>query len=162
MRPSTIKHVKSAGAKAIPKTPNPLFRVTAHAGYRPSPSQQGYIMDKYCVRHEIAKEALDSKPRQGLWWNVISNHMQLKATMRSWCRKRMTKAVVEALHTYGFDDGGMPLPAKEGALCPQRTRGLEGTLVVFCQEALLTASAEERRMAGELVVRQAMQRAGLE
>ena len=156
-------HLKTIRTPSTKATPNPLYRVVAYPNYRLSPSFQGFLADKYCVRHEITKEALDQKPRQGLWWSVTGNHMQVKSVMRSWCKKRMKKAILEALRKEGFDECGMPLAVKEGGgtLYPPRTRGPEGTLMVFCQEPLLTASAEEVRVAGELVVRQALQRVGL-
>ena len=159
---SSLKQFKNIGAKAIQNPPNPLYRASAHTDYRFSPTAHRFLADRYCVRHEMTREVVDSKPRQGLWWSVVGQHMPLKAAMRSWCKKRMTKAILKALCKHGFDACGMPLPAKEGASYPQRTRGPQGTLVVYCQVSVLTASAEEVRMAGELVVQQAMRRAGLE
>ena len=71
---------------------------------------------------------------------------------------------MEALRKQGFDRHGMPLLVKGGqdSRVLQRTSGPVGTIVVFCQEDILRANAEEVRTAGERIVRQAMQRFGLE
>lgn len=74
--------------------------------YYPSHSANLILSDLDNVRRERTKARLLARPRDGLWVTYSCNAFIKQSVVKSWCQRRLKRAVLEALRDRGYDGLG--------------------------------------------------------
>ncbi|MCJ1393129.1 hypothetical protein MMC18_006001 [Xylographa bjoerkii] len=113
------------------------------------------LSDPTHILYPQTKQRYDTRSQETLWWNVTSNTMPIKKrVVRSWNNRRMRRAVIEALETYGLDvEGKLAAGKVEG-----RAQGLKGTLIIHALPDVLSAKFVDVKLQMELLVKELVRR----
>lgn len=146
-------HFRSPQATALKVAGLNVCRVKYTSSYHPLPIAETILKDRAHVLYLPTKQRWESRSKNTLWWNVNSNALSLKRTVRSWCNRRLRIAVIEALRSHGFDADGKLLGDNGDVPHP----GLRGTLAVTALPCLVTTKFTEVRIQTNLLI-QALKR----
>lgn len=130
-----------------------VCRVKYTPSHHPLPLAGAILKDRQHVLYLPTRKRWESRSKDTLWWNVNSNTLSLKRTVRSWCSRRMRTALVEALKSYGFDANGRLLGGGPDGPKP----GLRGTMAIAALPCLATTKFPEVQTQAGLLV-QALKR----
>jgi hypothetical protein len=97
-----MKSVFSLIAKQQPKT----FRVTYFPGYK-ALIPHHVVADPSHPLHESQKRRQEARKKEGLWWYATTGvDLNKSSCVRSWARRRLRFALLDALKQRGFDQNG--------------------------------------------------------
>lgn len=132
-----------------------VCRVKYAPSYHPLPIAEAILKDRSHVLYLPTKKRWESRNEDALWWNVNSNALSVKRTVRSWCNRRLRIAVAEALKLHGFDADGR-LVGTDG---DDSKPGLRGTMAIAAMPPLVTTKFSEVQMQAGLLVEALARRA---
>lgn len=125
-----------------------------HANFRPiyHPEYKALLLettDSNDTAHPRTKTSRQGIGDQSLYWKIqCGKSVSARAVVRNWARRRVREAFREALTDRGFDFKGVPLSQDSYGL----RKALQGSLVMSCNAAMLTASATQLRNDAVLIV----------
>lgn len=97
--------------------------------YYPSHSANLILSDLDNVRRERTKARLLARPRDGLWVTYSCNAFIKQSVVKSWCQRRLKRAVLEALRDRGYDRLGRRIGTNGNG-----DRDRDGVVVVVVKE----------------------------
>lgn len=127
--------------------------------YYPSHSANLILSDLDNVRRERTKARLLVRPRDGLWVTYSCNAFIKQSVVKSWCQRRLKRAVLEALRYRGYDRLGRRIGTNGVAVVEEEEEeqgimNLRGTLEINGFNNLALAEWKEvRRQIGLVVER---------
>lgn len=145
-----IPRIQSRGpeATALKVAGLNVCRVKYTPSHHPLPLAGAILKDRTHVLYLPTRKRWESRSKDTLWWNVNSNTLSLKRTVRSWCSRRMRTALVEALKSHGFDANGRLLGGGPDDPKP----GLKGTMAIAALPCLATTKFPEVQTQAALLV----------
>lgn len=126
--------------------------------FYPSHSANLILSDLDNVRRERTKARLLARPRDGLWVTYSCNAFIKQSVVKSWCQRRLKRAVLEALRDRGYDKLGRRRieKGKNGVVVVEQQGkiNLRGTLEINGFSNMALAEWEEvKRQIGLVVER---------
>ncbi|KAF2839739.1 hypothetical protein M501DRAFT_1015832 [Patellaria atrata CBS 101060] len=140
----------------VPNNLNTLMRETDYLKYIKAPASGSYNA-RYSPRPAMGMAARDiirepfnpliirtrrsyeSRDTETLWWQIrVGLDISKKRVVRSWCKRRLREAFIEALKGRGLDANGRRLETAKP--------GLKGSLVFVGRPNLLTVKFEQLKM----------------